>query len=104
MRLRASSLRCSAGISIGKGPVARTLWAICNIVSGTSAQTAVMVDLGAVSVVTNILRDHPSPDSDVVEQGGLTNHTNLVATAVLYLPFAVFFMLVKSRMSHVLDL
>ena len=47
----------------------RTLWAICNIVSGTSAQTSVMVNLGAVSITTNILRDHSKPDSDVVEQG-----------------------------------
>ena len=53
----------------GRGvmPCWRTLWAICNIVSGTQHQTQAMVELDAVHVITETLKE--SNNEDVLEQG-----------------------------------
>ncbi|CAE7259842.1 unnamed protein product, partial [Symbiodinium necroappetens] len=54
-----------------KGPSRKlqfeTLWAILNIVSGDVHQTQAIVDLDAVPIITNLLRD--CTNSDVLEQG-----------------------------------
>ncbi|CAK9074917.1 unnamed protein product [Durusdinium trenchii] len=44
-----------------------TLWAICNIVSGSQDQTTAMVQLDAVSIITKVLTE--SKNFDVLEQG-----------------------------------
>ncbi|CAE7516270.1 unnamed protein product [Symbiodinium sp. CCMP2456] len=61
-----------------------TLWAILNIVSGDVHQTQAIVDLDAVPIITNLLRD--CTNSDVLEQGvwALGNIAGLAASGFLF--------------------
>ena len=64
---RSNGIRPAGTAGRGVVPCWRTLWAICNIVSGNADQTAAMVALDAVHVITETLKE--SNDEDVLEQG-----------------------------------